>query len=84
MKKRTILAAAAALTCLLSGGCTQIKYDTPPIANSTSTGSAQITENPSETEADDKSVPDKYQVKEVNINEESFSETIQLEEVCDN
>lgn len=83
-KKSIKLAAVTALACFLLTGCTRIGYDTPPIADGTGTSSAIITEEPPKTEEEDKSIPDKYQVKEVNINEESFSETFQLEEVCDN
>lgn len=84
MKKPIRLAAIAALACFLIGGCAKIEYETPPIEENTGTGANVSTEEPAETEPEDKSIPDTYQVKEVNINEESFSETIQLEEACTN
>lgn len=84
--RKTLRAAAAFVICCASAlvsGCTEIQYEAPPIAPSTSDTSSQST--PQVTEPpEDKSIPDKYQVKEVNINPEEFSEKIQLEDACTN
>lgn len=85
MKKTMRLAAAAALIgCLLISGCEKIEYEAPPTEENTGTAAVSNEPAPSETEQADNSIPDKYQVKEININEESFSQTIQLEDACTN
>ncbi|MBD5081564.1 MAG: hypothetical protein HDT44_07370 [Ruminococcaceae bacterium] len=87
MKKRIKLALTAVLTgSLLLSGCSKIEYEAPPAESSTGTGTSAVINEPApaETEPVDYSIPDKYQVKEVNINEEAFSQTLQLEDVCTN
>lgn len=77
MKK---LLAVLTLFAMLLTGCTEIEYDSPPITDNSS-DSTTAEPPPSTTEEQNKVIPDRYSEKEININEETFSETLQLEEV---
>lgn len=76
--------AAAVLGAFLLTGCTQIVYDSPPItenSNSTSATTKADRPQPAETDEQNKVIPDKYSEAEININPETYSATIELEEV---
>ena len=63
-------------------GCTQIQYDSPPITdNAPGTTSSGSDPEPADTEEPNKVIPDKYSEAEVNVNPETYSATIELEEV---
>ena len=78
---------AVLLAALLLTGCTQIPYDSPPI---TGTATADDPDNPDNsadthepavTEKPNRVIPDKYSQQEVNINPQTYTTTIELEEV---
>ena len=69
---------AAVLLMALLTGCTKIQYDSPPITETT-TGAADG--EPDQAGDQNTSIPDKYAEQAVNINPETYSETIQLENV---
>ena len=84
-----LLAAAAALLAAWLTGCTQIQYDSPPITESATTTDTAAsdapddpdTPRPAETEEPSRAIPDKYSEKEININPETYSANIELEEM---
>ena len=79
---RKFLAAAVLGTFLLTG-CTQIVYDSPPITETSTTTTTKAVDDPqpAETKEPSKAIPDKYSEAEININPETYSATIELEEV---
>lgn len=81
-KKTALLMTVSLLTAAVFSACTEIDYGIAPITE----GTEATTEStpPAETEPAETTSPDKYDEKEFQINVEAFSETLQLEEVCDN
>lgn len=62
---------------LLLTGCTQIVYDSPPITETTTkTKPPELVM----TEEPDKTIPDKYSEAEININPETFFQSLELED----
>ena len=78
MKK--FFAVLLALALLLTG-CTEIVYDSPSITDDTSSNGTTSEPPPVQTEDQNKVIPDRYSEREININPENFSDTIQLEAV---
>lgn len=80
------LAMLLALTLLLTG-CTEIVYDSPSITDSTDDGTTSTSGEPAvsdgeqEQQPQNTAIPDRYYEQEININPETFSETLQLENV---
>lgn len=79
ISRLTFLIAAAAL---LLTGCTPIVYDMPAITENENINTAPPP--PVTTAVTEPVSPDKYHETRVPINGEAFSETLQLEEVCEN
>lgn len=78
MKK---LSAAVLLSVImLLAGCTQIVYDVPPISETTTT--EPPASDPAVTEEQSRVIPDKYSESEININPETFFDTIELEDAA--
>ena len=69
--------AALLAAILLLAGCTQIVYDSPPITETTTETKAP---EPVATEEPSKVIPDKYSEAEININPETFSQSLELED----
>lgn len=75
------IALSLLITAFFSG-CTQIDYGVAPITESSE--STAETTAPPVTEPQETTSPDKYDAKNFAITAEDYSETVQLEEVCDN
>ena len=71
--------AALLAAILLLTGCTQIVYDSPSISDTTTTTDGNSPE-PAVTDEPVTVIPDKYTEREVNINPETFSTVVELEE----
>ena len=84
MKKfpAAVLPAVLLSASMLLAGCTEIIYDSPPITTDTTTTGSNAAAEPVATEEPSKVIPDKYTEREININPETFSVNIELEEVA--
>lgn len=69
------------VTALFSA-CSKIDYGMSPITETSE--ETPTTTPPAETSPPETASPDKYEVKEFTITPQEYSETLQLEQVCDN